>query len=263
METDRPPLNPAPANAVELRNLRVGFANREVLHGVDADFPARAATVLVGRSGSGKTTLLRALNRLNECFEGAQTAGLARAWLDGEWVDLYGGRMPVTELRRRVGMVFQTPNLLPLSVERNLTMPLRQVLGLSRAAAREAACAALAEAMLWEEVKDRLASPALELSGGQQQRLCLARALALGPEVLLLDEPTASLDFLAARGIEELLSRLKTRYTLVVVSHSLSAAARLADRLLVLRDGQVAARLDRAELDRGPAALAGLIEDLF
>lgn len=262
METRQPPLTPAGENAAELRGLRVAFAGREVLHGVDLDAPARAATVLVGRSGSGKTTLLRALNRLNECFEGAQTRGEVRIRLGGAWVDAYAGGMPVTELRRRVGMVFQTPNLLPLSVERNLTMPLRRVLGLSRREAREAAAEALAEARLWDEVGDRLHAPALELSGGQQQRLCLARALALRPEVLLLDEPTASLDFLAARDIEELLTRLKERYALVVVSHSLPAAARLADRLLVLRDGAVAARLTRADLDRA-GTLAGLMEELF
>jgi phosphate transport system ATP-binding protein len=262
METQRPPLIPDRENVVRLRGLAVCFASREVLHGVDADVPARASTVLVGRSGSGKTTLLRALNRLNECFERSQTRGRVDIRLSGEWVDAYGDGLPVAELRRRVGMVFQTPNLLPLSVERNLTMPLRQVLGLSRSAAREAALEALAEARLWEEVKDRLDAPALELSGGQQQRLCLARALALRPEILLLDEPTASLDFLAARGIEELLIRLKERYTLVVVSHSLPAAARLADQLLVLRDGAVSARLDRADLDRD-GTLAGLMEEVF
>jgi len=262
METHRPPVNSGPENAAALRGLRVSFAGREVLHGVDLEVPARAITMLVGRSGSGKTTLLRALNRLNECFEGASTSGEVWLRLDGDWVDAYRGALPVTDLRRRVGMVFQTPNLLPLSVERNLTMPLRQVLGLTRRAAREAAAEALAEAGLWEEVKDRLAAPALELSGGQQQRLCLARALGLRPEVLLLDEPTASLDFLAARGIEELLLRLKERYALVVVSHSLAGAARLADRLLVLRDGLVAAQLERGELESGPT-LAGLMEELF
>lgn len=261
METHQP-LTPAEKTAAEVRGLRVAFAGREVLHGVDLDIPARAATVLVGRSGSGKTTLLRALNRLNECFEGAHTSGSVRIRLGGDWVDAYGNGLPVTELRRRVGMVFQTPNLLPLSVERNLTMPLRQVLGQSRAEARLSAHAALAEAGLWDEVKDRLHAPALELSGGQQQRLCLARALALRPELLLLDEPTASLDFLAARGIEELLARLKAKYSLVVVSHSLPAAARLADRLLVLRDGAVSARLGREDLERGET-LAGLMEELF
>ncbi|KUG29517.1 phosphate transport atp-binding protein pstb [hydrocarbon metagenome] len=251
-----------PGTVMAARGLCVSFAGRQILSGVDLDVAGNALTVIVGRSGSGKTTLLRALNRLNECHDGCRTTGRVLLSLGGRAVDVHDRDFPVTELRRRVGMVFQTPNLLPLSVAANLTMPLRHVLGMGKAEALEAAREALVAARLWDEVKDRLEAPAKTLSGGQAQRLCLARAMALEPDVLLVDEPAASLDFMAARAIEDLLSGLRERYALVVVSHGLGSAARMADHLVVMRRGQVSARFAAAELARGEA-LVQCMEEVF
>jgi phosphate transport system ATP-binding protein len=254
--------DPPPGTVLSARGLGVSFGDRLILADVDLDVPQNAVTMIVGRSGSGKTTLLRSLNRLNECFDGCAATGRIVFSRDGRETDIHDPGFPVAELRRRVGMVFQTPNLLPLSVLGNLTAPLRHVLGLSRVQAREAAREALDAARLWDEVRDRLEAPARTLSGGQAQRLCLARALALRPDVLLLDEPAASLDFMAARAIEELVASLRERYALVVVSHSLSAASRLADHLTVMRRGRVSARFSAGEL--GPeAALRRCMEELF
>jgi phosphate transport system ATP-binding protein len=219
--------------AIRIRDLGVAFHGRSILENVSLDVETGGPTVLVGRSGTGKTTLLRAINRLNECLPGCETKGSVVLRLGGEWV-LAAGTQP-QELRRRVGMVFQTPNPLPVSVARNMELPLALALGLSARERGERMEQALREARLWDEVKDRLGHPATTLSGGQQQRLCLARALAFRPEVLLLDEPTASLDYKAARGVEELLAELSGNYTLLLVSHNLNQARRLARRMLVLR----------------------------
>jgi phosphate transport system ATP-binding protein len=194
------PVNLEPTVLVE--SLHVSFAGREVLHDLSAEFHRGRLAVILGRSGSGKTTFLRTLNRLNECFPSSATRGFVRLKLQGEWRDIYRDAMPLSELRRRVGMVFQTPHLLPASIADNLALPVKLVLGLPRRDIASRVEWALEEAHLWEEVKDRLEAPAHTLSGGQQQRLCLARLLALEPEILLLDEPTASLDFRAALKVE-------------------------------------------------------------
>jgi len=249
-------------SAIRVDNLSVSFAGREVLRGLSLEIQAGGPTVLVGRSGSGKTTLLRAINRLNECLPGCATTGQVRLRLGGEWVEAYGSSTVVENLRKRVGMVFQTPNVLPLSVERNIALPLKLALGLPVAQIRDRQEQALREAHLWDEVKDRLAAPAQTLSGGQQQRLCLARALAFAPDILLLDEPTASLDYKAAQGIEELLLELASRYTLLVVSHSLNQARRLARQMFVLREGgqvEAVAKETLGDKDR----LLELMDELF
>ena len=177
----------------------------------------------VGRSGSGKTTLLRALNRLNECFPGCRTQGqVLLQFPEGGEVDAYDARTDVELLRRRVGMVFQSPNVLPVSIGRNLLMPLKLVAGVTGSKAEARMEQALRDVGLWDEVAERLSHAAATLSGGQQQRLCLARALALEPELLLLDEPTASVDYRSAEIIENLLQELAKRLTVVMVSHSLS-----------------------------------------
>jgi phosphate transport system ATP-binding protein len=248
--------------AGRVRGLTVAFAGRPALAGVDLDLPAGRVTVVLGRSGSGKTTLLRALNRLNECFPACESGGRVELRLGGDWRDVHRYGAPLEDLRRRVGMVFQTPAILPLSVERNLTLPLRLTLGLGNKEAQEAASRALAKAQLWDEVKDRLDKPAAGLSGGQQQRLCLARALALEPEILLLDEPTASLDYQATARIEELLLALAGDYTLVVVSHGLGQARRLAQRVAVLREGVCSRVLDGADL-RGGRMLEEVLDEAF
>lgn len=248
--------------AIRIRNLSVAFAGRSVLHNLSLEVDSGGPTVLVGRSGSGKTTLLRALNRLNECLPNCSTSGSVELRLDGGWLDAYTpGTNPET-LRKRVGMVFQTPNPLPVSVGRNLDLPLALALGLGAAERAERAELALREAKLWDEVKDRLDHPALTLSGGQQQRLCLARALAFRPEILLLDEPTASLDYKAARGVEELLLDLARRYTLLVVSHNLNQARRLARDVFVLREGAALEAVDR-ELLSDPEGFSRLMDELF
>jgi phosphate transport system ATP-binding protein len=253
-----------------VESLSVSFAGRQVLDNMNLEIPAGGPTVLVGRSGSGKTTLLRAINRLNECLPGCVTTGQVRLRLGGQeslrpgedWVDAYGPATVVENLRKRVGMVFQTPNVLPVSVARNLGLPLKLALGLPAAEIERRMEQALREAHLWDEVKDRLDHPAQTLSGGQQQRLCLARALAFAPDILLLDEPTASLDYKAARGIEELLLELASRYTLLVVSHSLNQARRLARQMFVLREGGRVEAVDKEALGDKERLLA-LMDELF
>jgi phosphate transport system ATP-binding protein len=249
-------------STVVVENLRVGFAGRRVLHGLEAQFRRGRLAMILGRSGSGKTTFLRALNRLNECFPHSETRGTVRLKLQGEWRDIYADGLPLSALRHRVGMVFQTPHLLPVSIAENLALPLKLILGMPRRELAARVEQALTEAHLWEEVRDRLNNPAHTLSGGQQQRLCLARLLALEPEILLLDEPTASLDFRSSLKVEELLLSLKDRYTVIAVSHSLSQARRLADEALVFRDGAVARRLTRHDLQT-PDTLQGLLEEIF
>jgi phosphate transport system ATP-binding protein len=244
-----------------LRGVGVSLGGRRILDGIDLDIPKGRATFVMGRSGAGKTTLLRVLNRLNECFPGSRTCGEVLLHLERGAVRPYAGELSLPELRRLVGMVFQHPNVLPMSIGKNITMPLTAVHGFGRDEAMAAARTALEEAQLWAEVRDRLDTDARSLSGGQQQRLCLARTLAMRPEVLLLDEPASSLDFMSAKGIEELLESLRGRYTLVVVSHGLEFAARLADDIVVLRDGQVRNRV--RDVSENRAAWLDGLETLF
>lgn len=238
----------ADADAVRIEALSVSFAAKSVIFEQSLAFRGDELSVLVGRSGSGKTTLLRSINRLNECFDGCRTEGSVSVNLDERWHEVHDGSLAVEELRRRVGMVFQSPNVLPVSIRRNLTLALKLTMGIRGSEAEDRMQRALMEAGLWEEVNDRLSRDARTLSGGQQQRLCLARALALDPDILLLDEPSASLDFRATRRIEDLLVQLKERYTLIVVSHSLGQARRLADRLFVFRQGRLVEELTGTDL---------------
>lgn len=247
---------------VAVEHLTVSFSGRVVLEDVGFSLLPGELTIIVGPSGSGKSTLLRAINRLNECFPACRTQGTVRVLLDGIDRDVYGNGFSPNELRRRVGMVFQTPAVLPVSIEKNLSMPIAVALGMRGGAAAERLEWALREVSLWDEVKDRLRDEAATLSGGQQQRLCLARALALEPRVLLLDEPTASLDFKAAEKIEQLLLRLRQRYCVVAVSHSLSQARRLADRLFVLREGRIVQELEKGAL-RDAGVFERLMEEIF
>jgi len=251
-----------PEPTVAVSGLTIHFAGKAVLEEVNLTLRRGQLTVIVGPSGSGKTTLLRSINRLNECFPYCRTEGIVRLQLDGRNGNIYEDFLSLAELRRRVGMVFQTPAVLPFSIRKNLTMPLGVTLGLTGAAAAERLERALREVSLWDEVKDRLNDPASTLSGGQQQRRCLSRVLALEPQVLLLDEPTASLDFRAAGRIEELLLKLKEKYTILAVSHSLSETRRLADRVCVLREGRIVKELERQHLSV-PAVFQQLIEAAF
>jgi phosphate transport system ATP-binding protein len=250
------------AVAVLLNGLHVSFGGRPVLQDISLAFKARTSTVIIGRSGSGKTTLLRALNRLNECFPNCETSGTVRLRVENALLDVYADEIPLTELRRRVGMVFQSPNVLPVSIGKNVALPLKLVLGLPKNEVPDRIEEALKSAHLWDEVKDRLGDYAATLSGGQQQRLCLARALALRPDVLLLDEPTASLDFRASVKIEELLHDLKETYTIIAVSHSLSQARRLADVVIVLKEGEIARAFPSSQF-REHDVLEDLFEEVF
>jgi phosphate transport system ATP-binding protein len=256
------PLLRSDDTAVQIAGLTVRFNGRVALRDVDLSIRRHAVTVVIGPSGSGKTTLLRSLNRLNECFPGCTTEGSVRIGIGDRWADAYDSRQSLMELRRRVGMVFQTPNVLPCSIERNLTLPLFRVLGISKHDAPDYVERALRDVELWSEVHDRLNHAATTLSGGQQQRLCLARALILNPDVLLLDEPTSSLDFRSTRNIERLLLRLRERYTIVAVSHSLGQTRRLADRIVVLNDG-VVAKQRRGEDLQDAETFERLIDEVF
>ncbi len=242
--------------------VRVSFRGRAVLRDVHLEVPRGRVTVLVGPSGSGKTTLLRTLNRLNELFPGHARSGSVEVRLGGRLLDVHDPTIDPAWLRRRVAMVFQTPNVLPLSIERNLALPLRLARGLGKQQARGPIEEALRKADLLDEVRDRLGDGALTLSGGQQQRLCLARALVLEPEILLLDEPTASLHVRSARRIEELILRLRGPLSVVAVSHGLGQASRIADRVVVLGEGRVVQVLDRGE-GEDAARLRRRLEDLL
>lgn len=232
--------------AIRIERLSVEFHGRAVLRELSIDIPAGGPTFILGRSGVGKTSLLRAINRLNECLAGTTTRGRVEVRLGGERVDVYANHTQVDVLRRRVGMVFQSPNVLPLSIERNIGLPLHAVFSLSAEAVRARLEQALRDVHLWDEVKHRLASPAASLSGGQQQRLCFARALAMRPEILLLDEPTSALDFKAAQQIEALIGELASRHTIVVVSHNLGQTQRLARHVFMLHD---VSRIERVASD--------------
>ncbi len=235
--------------SITIKRLSVEFSGKIALNAINLSVLPRELTVIVGPSGSGKSTLLRSVNRLNEFFTGCRTNGAVQIRFDDQYLDVYEeGSISLPELRRRVGMVFQTPTVLPFSVRKNMTMPLKVTLGLRGAELNERMECALQQVGLWEEVKDRLAQDAATLSGGQQQRLCLARTLALEPQALLVDEPTASLDFRATDKIEQLLLGLRDRYTVVAVSHSLSQARRLADRLFVIREGRIVQQMNRQHL---------------
>lgn len=247
---------------VTVQGLSVWFGGTQVLENIDFEFRQGELAVLIGPSGSGKTTLLRAVNRMNELFQGVRTTGGVTLALDGRTEHAYESGADVAGLRRTTGMVFQNPNVLPTSIRQNFAVPLRSVHGLGKSDVEARMETALRDVELWDEVKDRLSAQAQSLSGGQQQRLCFARALSLRPAVLLLDEPTASLDFRATRSIEALIMRLKERYPILAVSHSLGQASRIADRVHVLSGGRIAQTLDRTTM-QDPGALYRLAEELF
>ena len=230
--------------AVLVENFSLAFGEDIILNDVHFSAPGKGISVLVGRSGSGKTTLLRSLNRLNETLGQVKTSGRVRLDLGQGLEDIYPKKnapapRPVSEIRRLVGMVFQTPNVLPLSIAQNIALPLRIVRKLHQEEIKQRIRHCLCQVGLWEETAHRLEASAENLSGGQKQRLCLARALALEPAILLLDEPTASLDVHAATSIEELLKELGERYPIVLVSHNPRQACRLASQLTVMEAGRI------------------------
>ena len=202
------------------------YGTNQALHDVSAQIRPQCVTALIGPSGCGKSTFLRALNRMNDLIAGARLEG--KVELDGE--DIYSDQMDVIHLRRRVGMIFQRSNPFPMSMYDNVAYGVR-VNGIAgkRLQLDEIVERTLRAAALWEEVKDRLHRSAMSLSGGQQQRLCIARALAVEPEVLLMDEPASALDPISTAKIEELIYNLKQNYTIIVVTHNMQQAARISD----------------------------------
>jgi phosphate transport system ATP-binding protein len=222
-------------SAMRLEGVAVSFSGRVAVRDVTFDVPANRVTSLIGPSGSGKTTLLRALNRLHDLTKGAQVTGTL---LLGD-TNIYSGGIPPTLLRTHIGMVFQRPNPFPtMSIFDNVVSGLRFNGIRKRSVLHEAAESALIGAALWDRVKDRLRAHASTLSGGEQQRLCIARALAVEPEVLLMDEPTSALDPISTQRIEELMGELKNRVTIVIVTHNMQQAARVSDQCAFLLMGE-------------------------
>jgi phosphate transport system ATP-binding protein len=221
--------------AMRLENVAVSFNGRTAVRDATFDVTKNRVTSLIGPSGSGKTTLLRALNRLHDLTPGAKVSG--RILLEG--TDIYRGNITVTELRSRVGMVFQRPNPFPtMTIYENAVSGLRFNGIKKKAILDEAAESSLRAAALWDSVSSRLKVTAGQLSGGEQQRLCIARALALDPEVLLMDEPTSALDPIATLHIENLMTTLKSRVTIIIVTHNMQQAARISDDCAFLLMGE-------------------------
>jgi phosphate transport system ATP-binding protein len=223
------------STAMSLRDVAVSFNGRTAIRNATFDVAANRVTSLIGPSGSGKTTLLRALNRLHDLTKGAKVTGEIQL---GE-VDIYRGNIPTTLLRSRIGMVFQRPNPFPnMSIYDNAVSGLRFNGIKKKSLLDEAAESALNAAALWDSVSNRLKAHAVTLSGGEQQRLCIARALAVEPEILLMDEPTSSLDPIATQAIEGLMSELKNRVTIVIVTHNMQQALRVSDDCAFLLMGE-------------------------
>jgi len=216
------------------RKVTVHYGEKQALFDVDLDIPEKQVMALIGPSGCGKSTFLRCLNRMNDTIDIARVAGTIT--LDGE--DIYDPKIDVVELRARVGMVFQKPNPFPKSIYENIAYGPR-IHGLTRSKADldQIVESSLQKAALWNEVKDRLKEPGTGLSGGQQQRLCIARAIAVSPEVILMDEPCSALDPIATAKVEELIDELRENYTIVIVTHSMQQAARVSQRTAMFHLG--------------------------
>ena len=219
---------------IEIKNTDLYYGDFHALKNINLDIPANQITAFIGPSGCGKSTLLKSLNRMNDLVEGCRITG--ELLLDGE--DIYGP-MDVNLLRRRVGMVFQKPNPFPMSIYDNIAYGPRTHGIRSKAKLDDIVEKALRDAAIWDEVKDRLKKSALGMSGGQQQRLCIARALAVQPEVLLMDEPTSALDPISTSRIEDLAVELKKNYTIVMVTHNMKQAARISDKTAFFLLGEV------------------------
>jgi phosphate transport system ATP-binding protein len=212
--------------AIELRDVNLSYGENHVLHDISMDIGEKMVTAFIGPSGCGKSTLLRCLNRMNDLIDNTRTTGSIKV----EGNDIYAANTDVIDVRRRIGMVFQKSNPFPKSIYENVVYGLRIAGIRDKATLDEAAERSLRGAALWDEVKDRLGESGLGLSGGQQQRLCIARAIAVEPEIVLMDEPCSALDPIATVKIEELMYGLKEHYTIVIVTHNLQQAARVSDK---------------------------------
>lgn len=222
-------------NKIEVKNVDLFYGDFQALKNVSMDMPENKITAFIGPSGCGKSTLLKSLNRMNDLVDGVKITG--EITLDGE--DIYAPKVDVNELRKRVGMVFQQPNPFSMSIYDNIAYGPR-VHGIKKKKDLDIIVErSLKGAALWDEVKDKLKRNALQISGGQQQRLCIARALAVEPEVLLMDEPTSALDPISTSKIEELCDSLKKSYTIVIVTHNMQQAARISDFCSFFFEGEI------------------------
>jgi phosphate transport system ATP-binding protein len=225
----------ATGRRVSVRDLNAYYSGQPAVKGLDIEFSPNEVTAIIGPSGCGKSTMVRCINRMHEEVPGARATG--EVTLDD--IDIYGDDVDVVSVRRTVGMVFQKPNPFPtMSVFDNVAAGMR-LSGARGGRLRERVEQTLRSAGLWEEVKDRLDKPGMGLSGGQQQRLCIARTLAVEPEVILMDEPCSALDPIATLKIEELIDELKTRYTIVIVTHNMQQAGRVADKTAFMLSGEL------------------------
>ncbi len=236
-----------PNSKIEVKDLDLYYDDFQALKNINLKFPENEITALIGPSGCGKSTLLKSLNRMNDLVEGCNIYG--QITLDGE--DIYKD-VDINLLRKRVGMVFQKPNPFPMSIYDNVAYGPRTHGVKNKAMLDEIVEKSLRDAAIWEETKDRLNKSALGMSGGQQQRLCIARALAVEPEVLLMDEPTSALDPISTQKIEDLADSLKGRYSIIIVTHSMQQAARISDKTAFFLLGEVIEYDETAKIFTSP-----------
>jgi phosphate transport system ATP-binding protein len=241
---------PAPASAghsVSVKDLHAFYGSSEAVKGIDIEFAAGQVTAIIGPSGCGKSTMIRCINRMHEEIQGARATG--EVALDG--LDLYAPEVDLTAVRRLIGMVFQKPTPFPtMSIAQNVAAGLKFT-GI-KVNVKERVEQSLQAVGLWDEVKDRLNSPGIGLSGGQQQRLCIARTIAVEPEVILMDEPCSALDPAATLRIEELIAELKSQYTIIIVTHNMQQASRASDSTVFMLDGLVVEQASTAQLFTNP-----------
>ncbi|MEC0546232.1 phosphate ABC transporter ATP-binding protein PstB [Bacillus inaquosorum] len=222
-------------HVLEVKDLSIFYGNKQAVHHVNMDIEKNAVTALIGPSGCGKSTFLRNINRMNDLIPSARAEGEILY----EGLNILGSNINVVSLRREIGMVFQKPNPFPKSIYANITHALKYAGERNKAVLDEIVEESLTKAALWDEVKDRLHSSALSLSGGQQQRLCIARTLAMKPAVLLLDEPASALDPISNAKIEELITELKSEYSIIIVTHNMQQALRVSDRTAFFLNGEL------------------------
>ncbi len=245
------PAQEASAAKIAIRNLDFFYGDNRALKAINLDFPERQVTGMIGPSGCGKSTLLRCLNRMYDLYPGQRATG--EAMMDG--VNIIDPSVDLNALRSRIGMVFQKPTPFPMTIYDNIAFGVKLHEKLSKAQMDERVEWSLSRAALWEEVKDRLATPAGGLSGGQQQRLCIARSIAVRPEVILFDEPTSALDPISTLKVEELIDELKQDFTIAIVTHNMQQAARCADRVAFFYLGEMVEVGTAAQMFTAPREL--------
>ncbi|WP_208560593.1 phosphate ABC transporter ATP-binding protein PstB [Marinilactibacillus kalidii] len=233
---------------IQVKDLKLWYGDFQALHGLDLDIPEKKITAFIGPSGCGKSTFIKSLNRMNDLIESCRIEGTIE--LDGR--DIYSHKTDVNQLRKQVGMVFQQPNPFPKSIYDNIAYGPRTHGIKNKSELDEIVERSLKQAAIWDEVKDHLDRNALSISGGQQQRICIARALAVGPEVLLMDEPTSALDPISTAKIEELVAELKNHYTIVMVTHNMQQASRVSDETAFFLNGHIIEHGDTRKIFTNP-----------